>query len=265
MKKLSEKEIQSYICELLKKYVRFCNDNHLTYYIAYGSLLGTIRHKGFIPWDNDLDVMMPREDYIKFITLAKDTSEFQIKEKSVVHGYMYDYAKITDGITKIETVYMKDIKDMGIFIDIFPMDLAYIPDEKYASVKKKIDFNHSMMIMSGSKKIRPSGNGFRMFVKRFAYMYAKIRGTSHWLDEKDRIIADNQKELANANKYIVGEDIISCKYFVGESVEKEFENIPVACPHDFSGLLTELYGDFMQLPPVEKQVSTHDFEAYVRN
>ena len=263
MKKLTEKEIQNYICELLKRYIRFCNDNHLTYYIAYGSLLGTVRHKGFIPWDNDLDVMMPREDYTKFITLAKDALGFQIKERSLVSGYMYDYAKITDGITRIETFYMKDIKDMGVFIDIFPMDPVYIPDEEYENVKKKIDFNHSMMIMSGSKRIRPSKNGFRLFLKRFAYIYSKIRGTKYWLNEKDKIIADAQKETGCANRYIVGEDIISSKYFHGKAVEKEFENIPVACPSDFTGLLTELYGDFMQLPPMENRISTHDFVAYI--
>ena len=263
MKKLTEKEIQSYICELLKKYIIFCKNNNLIYYIAYGSLLGTVRHKGFIPWDNDLDVMMPREDYNKFIALAKDITDFQIKERSTVPGYMYDYAKITDSLTRIETVYMKNIDNMGIFIDIFPMDLAFIPDEKYISIKRKMDFNHSMMIMSGSKRIRPSGNAFRMIVKRVAYMYAKIRGINHWLNEKEKIIVDNQKELTNANRYIVGEDIINCKYFIGKPVEKKFENITVACPHDYTGLLTELYGDFMQLPPIEKQVSTHDFVAYV--
>ena len=263
MKELSEKEMQRYIVLLLKKYISFCELNELTYYIAYGSLLGAVRHKGFIPWDNDLDVMMPRDDYKKFINLAKDNqTDFEVKSAETTQGYMYDYAKVTDSLTDIQTIYIKDISGMGLFIDVFPMDPVKISDDDVARIKKRIDFNHSMMIMAGSKKIRKSKSQLRMIAKYFAYIYSKIRRTPYWLTKKAEIISNYSSEFKTANRYIVGEDIITKEYFDGEPIKLLFEGVSVTCPNDTEGLLHELYGNYMELPPLDERVSTHDFKAY---
>lgn len=120
-------ELQQKERDLLKIFIDFCDKNKLTYFLVGGTLLGAIRHKGFIPWDDDIDVAMPREDYDKFIVLA---SKHFTKDKDVFFQnyrtdkyYPYVFSKLRDSNTTfIEKIYKHVDMNHGVYIDIFPID-----------------------------------------------------------------------------------------------------------------------------------------------
>ena len=124
MKYLTLEEIHKEETEILKKFISFCDENNLTYYICGGTLLGAIRHKGFIPWDDDIDVMMPRNEFEK---LEKILNEKKIAENlsfiSYDNGNMhYPFGKVINTNIKIDDSCVKDKLEQYLWIDIFPMD-----------------------------------------------------------------------------------------------------------------------------------------------
>ena len=122
MKKLSNVECKEVIFSILKEFADFCDSNKLKYYLAYGTILGAIRHKDFIPWDDDIDVYMPRPDYIRFKTLFKERysgAKYQLRsdQKNKVD---LPFEKVMDMTTIVDTK-MNDV-DHHLWIDIFPLD-----------------------------------------------------------------------------------------------------------------------------------------------
>ena len=122
---LTIKEIQAGSLEVLKKFIDICDGQDLQYFIAYGSLIGVVRHKGFIPWDDDLDVWMPRRDYELFINYCINNSNsikpFQLMHYRTNPNYVYAIARLSD--SRYETDY-NNIKEygLGLFIDIYPLE-----------------------------------------------------------------------------------------------------------------------------------------------
>lgn len=121
--RLTLTEIKQVELGILDYIVDICNKYNLIYYLSYGTLIGAIRHKGFIPWDDDIDISMPRNDYEKFL---KITSSGQINSKykclvPLVDGYYYEFAKVIDTSTIVEDVSVQSTEN-GVWVDIFPLD-----------------------------------------------------------------------------------------------------------------------------------------------
>lgn len=121
--RLTLTEIKQVELGILDYIVDICNKYNLIYYLSYGTLIGAIRHKGFIPWDDDIDISMPRDDYEKFL---KITSSGQINSKykclvPLVDGYYYEFAKVIDTSTIVEDVSVQSTEN-GVWVDIFPLD-----------------------------------------------------------------------------------------------------------------------------------------------
>ena len=119
--KLDLKDVQEISYEILKEFKDFCNTNGLRYYLAYGTLIGAIRHKGFIPWDDDIDVFMPRPDYEKLLQLYTDNANYQLYSPRKQKNYYCCYMKLVDANTYH---FMPDgsVCQRGIDIDIFALD-----------------------------------------------------------------------------------------------------------------------------------------------
>ena len=128
-KKLEIEEIKHIEVDILKHVVKICNRHKLRYFLAYGTLLGAVRHQGFIPWDDDIDICMPRPDYDKFIEIwqkektLNESLNFGLLFPSPGNNYFYEFAKVTATDTVCEVnLPILDIKGLGIWIDIFPLD-----------------------------------------------------------------------------------------------------------------------------------------------
>lgn len=123
MKKITIEEAKKIELDILSYIDDFCKKNNIEYFINYGTLIGAVRHKGFIPWDDDIDISMTRENYDKFIEYYKnDKSKYKLLALETNKHYFNNFAKIVDSTTRIDNTRIYKSYPSGIFIDIFPMD-----------------------------------------------------------------------------------------------------------------------------------------------
>lgn len=261
MKKLTLDEIKGIELEILNYFDKFCSENHLQYYLDGGTLLGAVRHKGFIPWDDDIDVLMPRYDYEKLVKLSvKIDDRFILKSYKLDSDYSYPYMKIVMAGTSIIE---KNISyhGYGVFIDIFPMDC--LPNDEYKRQKfqNKIWALTNMANYAVEDKIERHGliSNIKKKVSRLVGIQTILK-----LIDKEAVKYESDDALyaydviASTKK-----DRLVRKNVFDETVKLPFEGKMYNAPSKYDEYLTELYGDYMQLPPLDKQYSDHNFEAYI--
>ncbi len=268
MKKLSLEEIQKKELELLRKIDAFCEENNLTYFLAYGTLIGCIRHQAFIPWDDDIDIIMPRPDYNKFLEL-KD--EFHKEFKNTKIGYLedktyYPYVKVLDTKTLLQERNLKKSFASHIWVDIFPLD-GISEDDK---VNRKIFLKQKIcMKILASMKIKPFKMKGNILIKILGTLFIPFGILLNYLFNFSRYIDNLSQKIAytKANKVA---NIAECGYGFDEIIEKEtlfpllkkkFCGFEFNVPANYHDYLTQLYGDYMQLPP-ENERCTHFVDAW---
>lgn len=253
-------ELQEKLTNMLGWFHDFCVENGLVYYAAYGTAIGIIRHKGFIPWDDDIDVTMPRDDYNKLIKLANsvEMQGYLLNIPLETEGYAYTYAKLVDpSTTVVENIRYK--MKTGISIDIFPLDGAGNSLEQSLDRCRKI-VKMNKFIAAKTCAILPR----RKIHKNIAIICARIipefiyswrRIIRNLIDESSELSCNNCKYVVDytdfANKPIE-------KAYFGAPKLYDFENIKIYGPSNADAYLKEIYGDYMELPPLEKRVSLHD-------
>ena len=163
-------DLQAKLLEMLKWYHDFCVEHNLRYYALGGTLLGAVRHKGFIPWDDDIDVGMPRSDYNKFLALAKEIPSPYVLEtpQSLAKDFVYAFSKIYNTQTTLIEKGKKNIK-RGIYLDIFPLD--GLGNEKQEAVRQ---FNRTAKLVKKlAVRVSPLRKG-RGKLKNFAVVLARL-------------------------------------------------------------------------------------------
>ena len=138
MQELTLQEIKQIELEILKTFHAFCEENHIRYFLSHGTLLGTIRYKGFIPWDDDVDVLVPREDYDRLLSLFKDNEQYKLLHFEKDEQFLFPYAKLCDMTTRKIENDMEDGMAVGLDMDIFPLD-AWDADMEKAKKETKKD------------------------------------------------------------------------------------------------------------------------------
>ncbi|MCR5569316.1 MAG: LicD family protein [Paludibacteraceae bacterium] len=253
----------------LKTFDAFCSRYNLKYVAAFGTVLGAIRHKGLIPWDDDIDVYMLRPDYERFLTLRKEAQNENCKIQDISdEGYYLPYAKFSDANTSIWEI--KEFECMiGVFIDVFPLDFVS-EDVAYC---QQLQENYRNLIY----KYQISLSKYTLFnVQPFAtpmkLVKAKMRGKSYFRRRINDI--ENDIKAVKGDKVFVYESFYSLPRCAAplewfeNPVRVPFEGWSIPVPRDYDGFLTLYYGDYMTPPPVEKRVSQHyhyfvDLDRYV--
>ena len=245
--------------EILDEIVRICNKNDLKYYLVGGTLLGAVRHKGFIPWDDDLDIAMPRYDYDKFIEICKT----QLGEQYYLHSFETDdkYWLIFAKLRKKNTVLNeRNIAHLdvpkGIYVDIFPFDNAVNPNSFSQKIKTKIIKSLYSIIVSKVgvivKKERASKFVAGLFkfvsIKRLSVLANKLMRNKNKKETKYYI---NYGSNYNTVKQTIPKD----KYEPAKNLE--FEGKLYRVPNDYDYVLRQIYNDYLILPPIEKQTFRH--------
>ena len=258
-KEINVEELKQIQLNILKFADKFCKENNLKYYLAYGTLLGAVRHKGYIPWDDDIDIIMFREDYEKFVTTFNDAN-YKVFATEVNSKYPYPFAKVGDTRTYFEEE-IKDVIDTGVNIDIFPLD--YLPEEKVEKICKRRDFLQKLWMIKRLPRLKRRGFLKNSLLAISQCLLAPI--SVHYIVKK---MEDNAKKWNLKESSICGNiaygydpDVYPSGDFK-EQVELKFEDTSFPCPLDYDNVLKVMYGDYMKLPPVEKQVSHHHFIAY---
>lgn len=265
MESITHEELKSIQLNILIEVDKFCKQNAISYSLAYGTLLGAIRHKGYIPWDDDIDLMMLRSDYEKFL------SNFESRKYKVIYhrknpNYIYPFAKVFDVDTIMEDPWMPQL-DYGVNIDIFPVDK--VDDD--ISIMKNFQIIKSTMNSIFNLKVVNISNK-RSLLKNLILIVGKILflpvPISYITDRLERLslyfIDVESSKVAivaptdNSIKEIVPKSLFA------EYVDVTFENNLFKSIKDYDAYLSASFGEYMKLPPIEQQISHHVFKAYKR-
>lgn len=269
-KELSLDEIQKIEFDLLVLLRDYCQKHGLTYCLCGGTLLGAVRHKGFIPWDDDIDLFMPRKDYDRFIALARQSpvGEFVEVLKAGDENYPYPLIKVVNTQTVAYERNLTDPKQAhGVGIDIFPLDKMYPARRRNFPLLARIKFliqlskTNAKMVRaerdSVKKKLRTLVMALLRPVARFT-PYCKInRKIDRIAKSKHRLKRYMLGNLAWPNRW---KDMFDASVFE-KYVELPFCGEMFPAPHKYHEYLTTLYGDYMVVPKPGDRVA-HSFRAY---
>ncbi|MBQ9230177.1 MAG: LicD family protein [Prevotella sp.] len=268
MRKIGLDEIKSLSFEGLLYFRDFLERNNLRYYLAWGTLLGAVRHEGFIPWDDDIDIWMPRKDYNILLSKIKEfeNDDWTIIHNSINHKYILAWAKIVHKKTKCLPAMVATGYSIGLSLDIFPLDYIDISlDLAQKDVQEKVSpyFKHL-------EQFHPSiVDKNASFMKRwihYLFFYWKncIDKPYHEiLAEYDNLFVMNSDLSQSAIDYIsTGMVVLNRKWF-GNATELMFENEFFKAPVDADRVLTALYGDYNTLPPVEERITHHLYDTFL--
>ena len=248
---------------LLSKFIECCQNMQLPYFLMDGSMLGAVRHQGFIPWDDDIDVGMFRADYETFLAKAQELlpSYCFVQCLETEPDYPYNFAKIRDSRTTFIETSVKNCRiNHGVFIDLFPLD--YYPVSR--TEQKEFDRKNRLL----SLRIRdaftlPEENrhspiaeaGAKSVSKVLCLKYPTVRAA---LEAREALFKSVSKSTLVANHCSAWgkKETVPAEWY-GEGTSAVFEGLTVQIPASYDKWLSQVYGDYMQLPPIEKRVTHH--------
>ena len=267
MKELNLKEIQAFCLEILKDVDAFCRANDIKYAMSYGTLLGAIRHKGFIPWDDDIDIVMTRENYEKFCSLWK-SDKYELICSGNTPDCLIAFARITDfkrTESRSYSPWITSRQNPGVWIDIFPLD--YAPDdekENYSLYKvTRALYNFSTIIRKTAIKILPH-TPFKFKVKKWTHhrhehAHLHVQGPEQALEWLEIVIKKScEKPTEHLSQYACPDPFI-VEWFdladFSDYIDLPFEDAMFMAPANYEKVLGDWFGDYMQLPPLKKRIN----------
>lgn len=266
---LTLEEIHKETLEILKKIIVICDELKINYFLAYGSLIGAVRHQGFIPWDDDLDLIMLRPDYDKFLQYCTEHEQMLLPYKLMgrhnTPGFPFNISRFCDMRYKMVSDEITDA-GMGMFIDIYPFDGAGSePDDVMKKTGKKRLFYLNCAFSALRKHYHPSSKGLLHNLIKFpGHCFARIMGADFFLDRLEKFKDTFPLE---ESKYVIcmvwdWPIRLKEKKHFEEFTYLPFEGIQVKVPKEYDAVLRSSYGDYMQLPPEDQRVPHHEYSLY---
>lgn len=261
MQRIPDNEIHGYLLEILKDIDRFCYFNGIRYSMAYGTLLGAVRHKGFIPWDDDIDLLMPREDFERFVNTYNDAGgryrcAFHVNNAD--ERFEHIFAKVHDSRTLIAG---QERCRFGLFVDIFPVDGK--PDDPKLQTRMERKLTHYAHRLN---MLQTRFHPFNLHQPFFASLAAHILGSRHYINAAEmRMLSYGFSECAKAGAVSMtrnGTREIFDRSLFENYTTLEFEGCHFKAFADWETFLVQQYGNYMELPPV-KERRNHSIEAYL--
>ncbi len=266
---LEMREIQNISLDILKQITEVCEEQGFRYTLAYGTLIGAIRHKGFIPWDDDIDIQMPRPDYEGFIKymIEHPIENLKVFNHKYVRSYPLGISRVADMRYQIEEAVSSAV-DMGIFVDVYPIDGlsdTYEGAKTAYKITDKPRANLLRMINAKDNKIRLS----QLFTAP-RYFLSGIKLRLQGLSRAQQTLEDAAITYSFVEKEFCGIpnwnwiQLVYKRQWYEEFVKAPFEDSEFYISKHYDEILRAEYGDYMQLPPVEKRVYHHGYKAYKR-
>ena len=260
-KRVDLEGIKKISLDILMDIDRVCRENDIKYSIVGGTLLGAVRHGGYIPWDDDVDIAMLRPEYEKFLGIYPKKGKYKLFDNRTHPDYYYLFGKVVDGHTELIEDDLNRIKGMGICVDVFPVDRV---DSKGAKRKvRKLNFYKKGLMKNIFDIEKTSKSKLRLILKKmiyrkdFQYYHDKLSELmqSENGDETDKVSI--QGEMFK-NLWMMPRNLYD------EYIDIGFEGKKVRCMKDYKTFLEIRYGDYMTLPPVEER-KAHPRKVYFRD
>lgn len=270
MKELSLSEIQGVSLDILKHLHSFCQEHGIKYSLGYGSLIGAIRHHGFIPWDDDLDVVMMRDDFERFCSIYEDSPEYKLYTFNRGNMYAAMGRLCEMQKTSVNTGAPLFTEQTGLWIDIFPLDSVDNERSVFESKVDPIKEIHSK-VLKNRYRLRPFPG------------ILHLKSLLHWVLERVFVridISEVVEDLKEQNRRCVSfaspdsrmmsllvfpvyiDRDFSPKSVFEDVIEAPFEDGHFCIMKGYDEWLRNIYGDYMQLPPKNKQVRGHSIHKY---
>ena len=254
----SLKAVQAISLDLLIQLDKVCKKNNITYFLGYGTLLGAIRHKGFIPWDDDIDVLMFRDDYEKFISLKNEFSyPYFLQTPETDPGYLFSITKLRNS----ETCNFAKARasfgiNSGLWVDIFPLDKCVLSNREkiFNEIYKLHCFNGAYMrvplglLEKKHKRVLIENLNLSPIL---ALNRITELSTQYNNDPKANYITDFTNTVYNWKKTLWNVDCFS------KTIETEFCGRTFTIPEQYDYLLRTIYGNYMKLPPLAERGKWH--------
>ncbi len=254
---------------MMKKFHQFCEENQLKYYLAAGTLLGAIRHNGFIPWDDDVDIYMPRNDFekLKAFTSIDNNIDIVSNERSQQYYHPYTYINLTDNRFCMDELLAKKPTGKGVFLDIFPLDGT--PNDKkeeqiFLKKMKRMNLLLTLKVSNvncvGLKKIVVAIASFVVNLvinpdKQVRKMEEEAR--DYLYDESDRVsVTTFLAGIGDPYRFVFNKE---CFY---EQKYHNFEDSQFYVMGNWDEVLRTEYGDYMTPPQESKRIETHMIKYY---
>ena len=262
-KKLDIDEIKEVELGVMDYIHNICKEKGINYSLAYGSLLGAVRHRGFIPWDDDLDIALKRDQYDKLYQaiLEDNNSIYKVVSWENDSRYPYPFYRVYDSRTVYENNYIQNDIELGICVDVFPFD-------DYKDVNKeitKLDMYRRLSVYT-LYGIRNKEVGIKNIVRYLMLVAFRLTRVKIW----NKKLNDCSKAPVNSEyiDYLMESKKYSTKIdakALDEVIECKFEDRVYNIPKDYDHILTTIYGeDYMEIPPIEKRIQHDDFVAYIK-
>ena len=269
---IQTEELKALEMDVLRYIHRKCRENGLRYYLMFGTLLGAVRHKGFIPWDDDIDIAMTRPDFKKLMDLAEADQDSPYKVVSMfnVKDFSFPLAKMVDTRTRlVQYGAVGTHEKLGVYVDIFLIDAVPDDEEEYRASLKRAKLAKRVWYFSQRRFMLRRGQLAKDICVGLASLPFKLRSSYAMAKKMDETCAayaeaDTRREGV---VLIVDEQDASTltRAQWADTVELEFEGERFTAVSCWDEMLRRTYGDYMQLPPPEQRVSIHDFKVYWRD
>ena len=262
-RKLDIDEIKEVELGVMDYIHNICKEKGINYSLAYGSLLGAVRHKGFIPWDDDLDIALKRDEYDKLYQaiLEDNNSIYKVVSWENDSRYPYPFYRVYDSRTVYENNYIQNDIELGICVDVFPFD-------DYKDVNKeitKLDMYRRLSVYTlyGIRNKEAGIKNIIRYLMLVAFRLTRVKTWNKKLNDSSKVPVNSEyiDYLMESKKYSTKIDAKA----LDEVVECKFEDRLYNMPKDYDHILTTIYGsDYVEIPPLEKRIQHDDFVAYIK-
>lgn len=266
MQELTLKEIQQIEFQILKHFDAFCREHNISYYLSNGTLLGAIKYGGFIPWDDDIDVLVPRTDYERLLSSYAPNSSFGLLHQQNDPQYIFPFAKLYDCSTELWNPSAPGTTSPGVHIDIFPID--YWPDDLICANRqaKKICRAAKELCFSVSRMC-PGRSLLRTVAKNAIIAYTHVVGEKRYRKKLAKALRNGQAQAGTMYCGCVVWPIYGVKEIhpadvFAQSIKVRFEGCEFPAPVGYDKYLRNLYGDYQKDLPTDKQRSHHALRAF---